>query len=110
MRWISTFLVSARKVPKETEIGGGFLQRRPLLFTSPPNPEDKFASRKAEMFRFPPCRISNFRTLSGEAAGGYIRGAHFSLAPPYADFFGYFLVRRQESNTHVFLAETRKGH
>ena len=37
-RWeICSFLVSARKERKEAAIGGGFLQSRPLLCTTPPS-------------------------------------------------------------------------
>ena len=32
---------------------------------------------------------------------GYIGEGAFSKRLPYADFFGYFLVRRQESNTSI---------
>ena len=45
-------------------------------------------------------KSNDFLGTSGEAAGGYPRGAHLLEAPPWTDFFGYFLVQRQESDTY----------
>ena len=52
-----TFLCPNKKVTKEVGIGGGFLQRRPLLCTTPPKlARPEVSNNKAGMYRFPPIR------------------------------------------------------
>ena len=59
-----TFLSLNKKVTKELSIGGGFLQRRPLLCTTPPKAEKPESfNNKAEMSRFPPIRPLSFYHL-----------------------------------------------
>jgi hypothetical protein len=62
-----TFFSPNKKVTKEVGIGGGFLQRRPLLRTTPPKtekPEDFFLSLRN--YRFLACRIPEAETLHGK--------------------------------------------
>ena len=69
-----TFLSPNKKVTKEIGIGGGFLQRRPLLCTTPPKPvmPAKFLL-SAQVFRLAPCRRGNHRKSAGDGAGGFLR-------------------------------------
>ena len=62
-----TFLLLNKKVTKEISTGGGFLQRRPLLYTTPPKPERpvKFLL-SSQMFRFAACRFSKEPYLHGK--------------------------------------------
>ena len=58
-----TFLSLNKKVTKELSIGGGFLQRRPLLCTTPPKPDwPEYFYNEAGMYRFPPIRTLKHRT------------------------------------------------
>jgi len=62
-----TFLSPNKKVTKEVGIGGGFLQRRPLLCTTPPKPGRPAESLlSAQVFRLAPCRITSEPSLHGK--------------------------------------------
>ena len=75
-------------------------EAQPLLCTTPPKadrPED--FNNQAEMCRFPPIRPQMYRQRNSfESAAGVSKGGAFAPSAPLADFFGYFLVQRQESN------------
>ena len=80
-----SFLVPARKEPKEAVIGGGFSQSRPLLCTSPPKlirPVEFI--RIPQMFRFAVCRVdrlSSVRRGRGFLGGGRTCARERALAP-----------------------------
>ena len=101
-----TFLASPRKVPKEGDLRGHSEKACPLK-----KPLRRIAGQRPKMFRFLNAYISrterllhvdarkseHFRVSDGEAAG-VSKGGALARSAPLADFFGYFLVRRQESN------------
>ena len=96
---ICPFLVSARKGRKETDLRGGFLQRRPLLKISPPKPQEFLRKQ----FDAKVCRPSLFRPLRfgmhfRRCGGGFLRGRDLLVAP------------LKSASFRPFLAETRKGH
>ena len=62
-----TFLYPNKKVTKEIGIGGSFLQRRPLLCTTPPKqarPAESLLS--AQVSRLAHCRITSEPSLHGK--------------------------------------------
>ena len=107
-----TFLVLSRKVRKEANLKGAVCraparQIRPFK-NSPAALGKRWRNLSsmlgiAKMFRFLLCCVLRRSILDctfDNAAGGYTRGAHLLEAPPCADFFGYFLVRKQESDIY----------
>ena len=97
-RFSCPFLDSARKGRKEADIGGGFLQRRPLLCTTPPKadrPED--FNNQAEMCRFPPIRPQMYRCRNAfESAAGVSKGGAFARSAPLLGFFSSFSCRNKK--------------
>ena len=102
---ICTFLASPRKVPKECDLRRRF-EKAPSLRILPPHRQP--VSKNVPIFEH--LRLRNLRVFSRqtgenryifasrmEKRQGIPKGAPFRSAP-LADFFGYFLVRKQESN------------
>ena len=97
---------SAKKVTKEGGIGEA-LRKRALPYVPHP-PHDcptaenvpifgSLSKRKITVFELQVFKNRNIFGHRPAMRRGFTKGAHFRSAP-LADFFGYFLVQRQESN------------
>ena len=106
----------ARKEPKEA--GTGEALRKGALPCVPHPPQRQSVFKNVPIFERLPgynLQISSMQTPENrnifgrrmEQRRGFPKGAHFRSAP-LADFFGYFLVRRQESNITALSLFTKR--